>query len=359
MVSLLYMQEVDYIIVGLGLAGIAFSEQLENANKSFVVFDNGVDGASRVAAGLYNPVILKRYTLPWKATEQLDIAVPYFKRIEKKIKANCIHKLPVQKIFSSIEDQNNWFAASDKSELERFISPVLIPDNNQYINAPYAYGEVMGTGRIDIKMLQIKYQAYLESKNAFAKADFEHSEIEYTNQGIIYKGTRAKRIVFAEGYGLKKNPYFKYLPLVGNKGEYIIIKAKDLKLTAAIKTSFFIVPLGDDLYKVGATFNRKDKDTVPSKEAREELIEKLASLVSCDYEIVNQEVGIRPTVGDRRALLGVHPEHPQLVVFNGLGTRGIMMSAMLAKHLFYHLENGDDLLKEVNITRFGKKSKEV
>lgn len=350
------MQEVDYIIVGLGLAGIAFCEQLENANKTFLVFDNGVDGASRVAAGLYNPVILKRYTLPWKATEQLDIAVPYFKKIENKIQASCIHELPVQKVFSSIEDQNNWFAASDKPELERFISPVLIPDTNEYISAPYTYGRVLETGRIDIKKLQKKYQAYLEAKNAFAKADFEHSEIECTDLGVIYKGIRAKRIVFAEGYGLKKNPYFKHLPLVGNKGEYIIIKAQDLKLTAAIKTSFFIVPLGDDLYKVGATFNWKDKDTIPTKEAREELIEKLATLISCEYEIVDQEVGVRPTVGDRRALLGMHPEHHQLFVFNGLGTRGIMMSAMLATHLFDHIENGKDLLKEVNINRFGKKT---
>ena len=58
------MKEVDYIIVGLGLAGIAFAEHCERANKRFVVFDQGGDGASRVAAGLYNPVILKRYSLP-------------------------------------------------------------------------------------------------------------------------------------------------------------------------------------------------------------------------------------------------------------------------------------------------------
>ncbi|MFC4634850.1 NAD(P)/FAD-dependent oxidoreductase [Dokdonia ponticola] len=349
------MQEVDYIIVGLGLAGIAFCEQLENANKTFIVFDNGMNGASRVAAGLYNPVILKRYTLPWKATEQLDIAVPYFKKIAQKIKANCIHEMPVQKVFYSAEDQNNWFAASDQPELNRFISTELIPDDNPNIHAPYAYGRVLETGRIDIKKLQKNYQAYLESKHAFAKADFEHSQLKCTDQGVEYKGIQAKHIVFAEGYGLKKNPYFKHLPLVGNKGEYLIIKAKELQLTSAIKSSFFIVPLEDDLYKVGATFNWKDKDTLPTKEARIELTEKLSSLITCDYEIVDQEVGVRPTVGDRRALLGVHPEYPQLAVLNGLGTRGIMMSAMLAMYLFDYLEYGKELPVEINITRFGKK----
>ncbi|MGB0261074.1 MAG: NAD(P)-binding protein [Flavobacteriaceae bacterium] len=37
---------VDYIVVGLGLAGLAFCEQLRKNNKSFVVFDHGPTSAS-------------------------------------------------------------------------------------------------------------------------------------------------------------------------------------------------------------------------------------------------------------------------------------------------------------------------
>ncbi|GAL70298.1 hypothetical protein [Jejuia pallidilutea] len=33
-------KEYDYIIVGLGLAGISFCEQLRANNKTFVVFDD-------------------------------------------------------------------------------------------------------------------------------------------------------------------------------------------------------------------------------------------------------------------------------------------------------------------------------
>ena len=109
------------------------------------------------------------------------------------------------------------------------------------------------------------------------------------------------------------------------------------------------------MYKVGATFNWTDKDTQPSNEARKELIEKLATLISCDYEIIDQEVGIRPTTGDRRALLGVHPKFKQLALLNGLGTRGIMASPLLAKYLFNFLEKGEPLPAEVDIMRFPKK----
>lgn len=346
------MKKVDYIIVGLGLAGIAFCETLEKAGKTFVVFDNGLDGASRVAAGLYNPVILKRYTLPWRAVEQFDLAIPYYQKLEKKLGTSFMSKLPVRKVFSSVEDQNNWFGASDQPALERFISPVIIPNGNTQVKAPYDYGEVLETGRVDIKKLQVQYQEYLEEKGAFAKASFIHSNITFIDDIVAYKNYQATRIIFAEGYGLKQNPYFKALPLVGNKGEYLIIKAPDLQLTAAIKTSFFVIPLGEDLYKIGATFNWTDKDCVPSESAREELIEKMKSLLTCKYEIIDQEVGIRPTTGDRRALVGVHPQFPQLALLNGLGTRGIMASPLLAHYLFNYLENDEQLPAEIDILRF-------
>jgi len=349
------VKEVDYIVVGLGLAGIAFCEQLERANKSFMVYDSLGPGASRVAAGLYNPVILKRYTLPWRAIEQLDLAIPYFEALEQKIKVKFMGPLPVRKIFSSIEDQNNWFAATDRPGLDRFVSPHLIKSENSAIAAPYDYGEVLETGRVDIKKLQAGYQEYLESCSAFAKASFDYKNIAFTDNGVIYDNCKAKRVVFAEGYGMKENPFFQKLPLVGNKGEYIIVKAPQLKLTAAIKTSFFIVPIGDDCYKVGASFNWTDKNTIPSQEARKELVEKFESLVSCTYEIIDQEVGMRPTTGDRRALVGVHPKHWQLAILNGLGTRGIMAAPMLASYLFEYLENAAPLLAEIDILRFPKK----
>ena len=54
--------DVDYIIVGLGLAGLAFAEELERNHKSFVVFEDNSQNSSLVAGGVYNPVILKRFT---------------------------------------------------------------------------------------------------------------------------------------------------------------------------------------------------------------------------------------------------------------------------------------------------------
>lgn len=349
------VKEVEYLIVGLGLAGLAFAEYCDRASKTFMVIDQGGDGASRVAAGLYNPVILKRYSLPWKSIEQFDLALDFYGALEKKLGIAIKEKLAVQKVFSSPEDQNNWYAASDRPGLSRFIQTPIVNTIKKQVRAPYNYGEVAETGRIHIKNLQTVYEKYLLSINSFCRESFDHDKIAFTEQGVTYKNFRATRIVFCEGYGLKKNPYFKGLPLVGNKGEYLIIKAPELKVTVALKSSFFVVPLGNDLYKVGATFNWADKDSIPTREARDEIVKKLATLIDTPYTIVHQEAGIRPTTGDRRALVGRHPKFKQLYVLNGLGTRGIMAAPLLAQYLFNFIEEGTLLCEEIDCMRFPKK----
>ena len=349
------MKKIDYIVVGFGLAGMAFCDQLERHNKSFVVFDANLPSASKVAAGLINPVILKRYTIPWKGDEQFDKALAFFKSVSNKLGIDIVDVLAIHKIFTSAEDQNNWFEASDKPVLNRFLSDELIR-SQEAVKAPYGKGLVLESVRIEITKLLDLYAKSLRLKDSYITSPFNYEILEIDDSvGLRYGDFQAKHIVFAEGFGLKNNPYFNKLPLVGNKGEYIIIKATDLQLCEAIKSTFFIIPLGDDLYKVGATFNWEDKDSEPSQSALDELCTYLDKILNCNYEVVDQQAGVRPTTGDRRPLLGRHPQFPQLVLLNGLGTRGTMMAPYLAEVLFNYLEKDHPLDETISLTRFPKK----
>ena len=112
------MRSYDYIIVGCGLAGIAFIEKLKVNNKSFLVFDDASQKSSVVAAGLYNPVALKRFNKVWKSTEQLDLALPMYIKIESDLNVQIDYKLKILRRFSSTEEQNLWFEASEKPGLK-------------------------------------------------------------------------------------------------------------------------------------------------------------------------------------------------------------------------------------------------
>jgi len=133
------------------------------------------------------------------------------------------------------------------------------------------------------------------------------------------------------------------------------IKCTDLNLDKIVKSNIFILPIGKNIYKVGATYNWEDKTNQPTVSGKEELVEKLNELISCDYEIVEHLAGVRPTVKDRRPLVGTHHLHKNIHLLNGLGTRGVMLGPYLAKSLFEYLENGIPLDKEIDINRYYKK----
>ncbi|MGY5352473.1 NAD(P)/FAD-dependent oxidoreductase [Wenyingzhuangia sp. IMCC45533] len=344
--------KVDYIVVGFGLAGLAMVKQLEDHGHSFVVIDDASQVSSRVAAGVFNPLILKRFTPVWNADEQLANLFPFYNDVSKRLDNDYLSFFETLKVFKSVEDQNNWFMACDHPLLEKHMNPKIIKDPIKGINYFEGFGQVKGTGRVLVKDVLNDYKAYLKNKNQFLEIPFVYEELKVTLDNVTFGDIIAQKIVFAEGYGLKENPFFKYLPLTGTKGEMLFIKSPALKLTQQIKSALFVLPMADDVYWVGATFNWNDKTLNPTPEGRKELLEKLDSMINVPYEVLEQFGGIRPTVKDRRPLLGMHPVHKNLIVFNGMGTRGVMIAPTAAKKLYRHIENNEPLDKELSIERF-------
>ena len=342
----------DYIIVGSGLASIMFAEQLRLHNKSFIVISNRSQQASVVASGLYNPVVLKRFTATWNAATHLESALPKYIELEQLLGLKLDYVLPIHRVFNSIKEQNNWFLACDKPILTNFLNPEIIPNTNSAVKAPFGFGAVNFTGRIDTQLLIEAYREFLLKRNQYIEESFEYKDLIENPEGVVYQSLKAKHIVFTEGFGIHKNPYFKYLPLEGTKGELITIHAPTLKLESILKSSIFVIPMGEDRYLVGSTYEWTDKTNNPTQKAKTELLEKLERLIDCEFEVVNQRAGIRPTVVDRRPLVGQHPNHKNMYVLNGLGTRGVLVAPSMAEALYNSIEKNTSLSKEIDINRF-------
>jgi len=352
----LLLQMIDYLIVGSGLAGISFSEIALQNNKSILVLDNNSQNSSKIAGGLYNPVILKRFSEVGQAKEHLLVMKDFFSILEKKLECKVHFDLPILRKFFSVEEQNNWFAASDKVNLAPFLSTNLISKKFSSIDSPFGYGEVLQTGYVDTALLLEKYKEHLIKNKLFQEESFDYALLKEESQSIRYKDIQAKHIIFAEGFGMHANPYFKELPLDGTKGELLTIKAPQLNLDVILNTSVFILPLGNDLFKIGATYNWNDKTDLPTEKGKKELIERIKEIISCDFEIVEHFAGVRPTVKDRRPLIGTYSNHDSIHILNGLGTRGVMLGPAMAKALFENIEYQKPLDSTIDIKRFIKKS---
>jgi len=71
--------------------------------------------------------------------------------------------------------------------------------------------------------------------------------------------------------------------------------------------------------------------------------------------VVNQLAGIRPTVTDRRPLVGQHPKYKNLYVLNGFGSRGVLIAPFASLQLLNSIETGSTIHSEMDISRFTKK----
>lgn len=344
----------DYLIVGCGLAGIAFAEKALQHHKSITVYENYSQNSTQVAGGLYNPVILKRFSEVWNAQEQLIVLQQFYSQLENKLQSKLDFQLPIYRKIYSVQEQNDWILATDNPNLAPFLAPEINTIKFEGIDSPFGYGEVLQSGYVDTNLVLNLYQNYLLDLGLLHKMDFNYNQLEIKLDYIQYQNEQYKHIIFAEGFGMLANPFFSCLPLDGTKGELLVIKAPNLKLEAIIKSSVFILPIGNDLFKVGATYNWQDKTPFPTEKGKKELLENLNNLLNCDFEIVSHLAGVRPTVRDRRPLVGTHPNFPNLHVLNGLGTRGVMLAPSMANSLFDKIENGIPLSLEIDIQRLKK-----
>ncbi|WP_158676804.1 NAD(P)/FAD-dependent oxidoreductase [Pukyongia salina] len=345
------MRHLDYIIVGCGIAGIAICERLEADSKSFVVFDSGVYSATSVAGGVVNPMVLKRLNPVWKAAQFLNTARPFYEGLQKKLNTNILADQPLLRIFTTAEEQNDWTVASDSPAMEQFLLPEIIKNTNNNIFAPLGYGAVRNSFRIDTTSLLKSYKNDLQSSGNLIGEEFDYNELKETNDGFVYRDISTRYVIFAEGSAVLKNPWFTLDSIIPKKGEYLLIRSRELKCTSTLKGPYFMIPTEDDLYMVGATFAHGDFSYDKTVKGRQTLEEAIQKMVKCPYEVVDQICGMRPTVKDRRPLIGSLNTNG-IYFLNGLGTRGLLMAPLLSQWLYQLIENNAALPSEVDIRRF-------
>jgi len=344
------MQQVDYIIVGSGIAATSFAGQLLKKESSFVLYDDQQPEATSVAGGTLNPVVLKRFNPVWKASEFLEYAVEFYSQMETILKASFLNPIDIARVFHSAEEQNNWMVASDKNNLALWLDPRIQKEINNQIHSPFGIGKVQGGYQLKPKVLLGVFKNYLQ-EDQLQKESFDYSQVKINSKGVTYKNISARQIVFAEGAKINKNPFLN-TSIIPKKGEYITVRIPNLDLQMALKVGYFVIPLGDDLYKIGATFAHGDFTQTTTQSGREQLEKAIRKITNLPFEVVSQEYGMRPTVKDRKPLIGAVKEKDNAYILNGLGTRGLLMAPLLSKWLYDFIELDKALPKEVNINRF-------
>ena len=340
------MKKVDYIIVGDGYAALFFAHQLIKNNKSFYLFSEGKKSASFVSAGIINPAVLKRFTTFWLAQEQIDSLKKTLSEIEGYTHKNYLIEKPILRVFHDEKEKELWLKKSNEIS---FLSNDFIKINS--IKNPFGCGKVNHSARLSVRDFFTDLMNYLEQNSHLIKEKFDYNLVKTENS--TYKNIQFKNIIFAEGMAVKENPYFSEIPVEANKGHHLEVKLSEkIEDDFTIKKKHFIFPLNENTYYYGGTYDREQTHHKIDNSAVEKLINALAEFYPNDFEVTQVKFGFRPTVKDRRPIVGAHSEFKNFYVFNGLGARGILNGNYFAINLYNHLENGEEIHPEVDLKRF-------
>lgn len=288
------------------------------------------------------------------ADEVIAELAQFYPKKEQLLGASFYHSLPLLRKHSSALEAKLWAEKEQTDEFGHFLGSTGIAgnDDERFGDFPFGKGRVNGAGYVDLPLFLSSAREYFRTNGAFRQMEFALPEKAEGMEKVSVEGLKPKRIIDCRGYKTAASTWWRYLPFGLTKGEVITVRCPGLDLSEVFNAGFFVQPLGNDIYRVGATFNWEDKDEMTTPAARSFLTEKWKRHITLPIEVLDQKAGVRPTVQDRRPLLGQHPLNKKLFIFNGLGTKGVMLAPLLSGYFVSHLLDGHALDNEYDIARF-------
>jgi len=342
---------VDLLIVGQGLAGSLLAWHAIRRHFSVLVVDDGEFNASRVAAGLINPVSGQRLSLNPEIAELLPFA------------ERCYHQLAAHFARAFFIPLNMLRILQTERERQYADRRLLDPRYREYLQTEDDYPEPVHaplgaivqkqTGYLNTGLLLDSLRDYLKERGLYRQTQLDYAEITL-QPSLAWRDVRPRHIVFCEGYRGGKNPWFGLLPFQPAKGEIITCVSARHTPNRILNYGNWLLPVGPETFKVGASFSPKFSDTRPSPETPRQLLTRLQAVCPdlARAEVVQHAAGVRPTTLDKQPFVGTHPYHPNLHIFNGFGAKGSMTIPCYAERFVAYLQDGIRLPEQADIGRY-------
>lgn len=343
----------DYLIVGQGVAGSVLAWVLDQRGCSVILADDpGLPSASAVAAGIVNPLTGRKLVRTWKADELFPFLNQFYSGIEQNLGVRFFHPKTIYRPFRSIQEQTDYLALTADPTIRPYVAEAT--DNqaySPYIHNPFGGLEVSQAGWLDLTEFVRVVKGYFVRKNQYFEGRIDVDDLTIKENKVSWKDIDFAKVIFCDGVMSRDNPLFDWLPYNPVKGQILTAIAETYSIKNIVNQGIFILPVRDGLIRIGATYSWHDLDWQTTDDGRAFLESKVREVLNVPYQIVAQQAGIRPSTKDRRPFIGLHPHHPAVGIFGGMGTKGVSLAPYLAEQFSRHLLDGEDLEPEANISR--------
>lgn len=346
------MPKVDFLIIGQGIAGTLLSYELLRAGKSVLVMDNGdIKRSSLVAGAVINPMAGKRWTPSKDANLFITKAIHTYRDLELLLNSNILKKTDLY-VFHENEEETDLFYEKQQ-QFPEYISTVVYNKRSDF-NAPFGVGKIQGLWLIDAMCLLQQWKMYLQQKEAYIQQTFDPAALQIHEENVLYGDMEAGKIIFCEGAFAMENPFFKRLPFTPNRGEALLIDIPDLPQEHIYHRKLRLVPRSDGLFWCGSNYKWNFEHLHPDEQWKENAVTELKLWLKIPFTVKDHIVAQRPTTAGQIPLVGTHPKHNPVAIFNGLGTRGFSAGPYWASAFADLLTGKINEIPTYDYTRFQK-----
>ena len=347
-----------FLIIGHGLAGALLAEALLKRGQEVRVIDAGpadrVLKASAVASGVLNPVTGKRLTRVWNLETFLPAALRTYRALEEEMALPLVQELDALWLHANPEDAA-LFATRAEGDAELFEATINPRPYEEFLHLREAPGRIHPVYGINIPQLLSGLRERLKNIGALIEEAFDLPDLQTGTDGLRYRDLEVSHVIFCEGAAAVVNPHFQNLPWSPAAGEALILRIPRLPRTAVYKLGHGLSlspwPGGEEQWWIGSNYLWDTLAPAPTAAFRQHCEAQLKAWVRLPYEIIEHRAGVRPATVDRKPFIGLHPTHPRIGIFNGLGAKGVLMAPYLAENLAAHLAEGLTLMPEADVSR--------
>ncbi|MBD3672583.1 MAG: FAD-binding oxidoreductase [Planctomycetaceae bacterium] len=342
----------DTLIIGQGLAGSALAWRLHLRGQNVRLVDrHDPSSSSRIAAGLLTPITGQRLA-HYPAWEHLfPEAVAFYREIERLTATKFFYEGPMVRFFAS-EDERSLFL--EKHADAEDVALCESDDFPESVNAPWGGFEMKQAARLITDAYLTATRHYFESRDSYHNAELTFPDdlvIQPNGITVPRLNLTGQRVVFCQGFEATGNPWFREVPFDAARGEILTLHASDWTEDRIVHAGLWIAPEADNSVRVGASYDRDNLNQLPTDSGRQELLRKLEDVFppSKKWPITSHQAAIRPIIHGRQPRIGLHPRNERLGYFNGLGSRGALLSPHVADAMATLLCDGIPVEKQFDL----------
>lgn len=358
----------DFCILGAGIAGLSLASSLREKNFNVIVIDNkGIAaGASGTPVGMVNPSSGRWGKLVWRAQECYEAISKLLKEVQAQsnrviFKNNgVLHPALDPELadgMKEVYDDTNWPAGwcewLSEEEIKKFHPGITCVEGGQWL--PIA--------------LTVDMDLYMQTLAKMLKKQGVHIEVspvyhvELNNERWQIKRHRhpwfkAKNLIYANGIHANENIYWRDLPLHPVKGQIAVYEKEDgLGFDHSLSSQGYMAHLNGRKFVMGSTYEHQFDYEEPDKKGEKKLRKKLLRTLPHfrgQISLKDRWAGIRVSTPNRMPFIGHHPSIPNLHVFTGLGSKGLLYGKFISNLYVNYLINGQNLPRKIDVRRYYK-----